>query len=87
MLKQRIFTAIVLVALLIGMLFSLSSFFFSLAIVPVIVLAGWEWTHLMKMSSKVKRLQFMAILILLLIISGIGIGMGDSVRQLSLIHI
>jgi len=85
MLKQRIFTAIVLVALLIGMLFSLSSFFFSLAIVPVIVLAGWEWTHLMKMSSKVKRLQFMAILILLLIISGIGIGMGDSVRQ-HLVH-
>ena len=81
MLKQRIFTAIILVALLIGMLFSLSSFFFSLAIVPVIVLAGWEWTHLMKMSSKAQRLKFIVILILLLIISGIGIGMGDSVRQ------
>jgi phosphatidate cytidylyltransferase len=81
MLKQRIFTAIILVALLIGMLFSLSSFFFSLAIVPVVVLAGWEWTHLMKMSSKAQRLKFVAILILLLIISGIGIGMGDSVRQ------
>jgi phosphatidate cytidylyltransferase len=48
MLKQRIFTAIILVALLIGMLFSLSSFFFSLAIVPVVVLAGWEWTYLIR---------------------------------------
>jgi phosphatidate cytidylyltransferase len=81
MLKQRIFTAIILVVLLVGMLFSLSSFFFSLAIVPVIVLAGWEWTYLMKMSSKPQRLQFMVILTLLLIISGSSIGMGDSVRQ------
>ena len=80
MLKQRIFTAIFLVVLLLGLLFSLSSFLFSLAIVPVVVSAGWEWTYLMQMSSKSQRLRFITNLILLLIILGIGIGLGDSVR-------
>ena len=81
MLKQRIFTAIFLVVLLLGLLFSLSPLAFSLVITPVILLAGWEWTNLMEMHSKTHKYGFVIGLLLVLTFLGSVVGLGDSVQR------
>ncbi|MGB1244780.1 MAG: phosphatidate cytidylyltransferase, partial [Porticoccaceae bacterium] len=55
MLKQRVFTAIAMVAVLLGMLITLSPLWFSLLIMLLVMVAGWEWSHLLKISSVAGR--------------------------------
>lgn len=55
MLKQRVLTAIVMLAVLLGMLVYLSPMWFSLALILLVLVAGWEWSHLIKISSKAGR--------------------------------
>ena len=43
MLKQRVITAVLLLAGLLTLLFNTDPLWFSLAVVPVVLLAGWEW--------------------------------------------
>ncbi|WHI48061.1 phosphatidate cytidylyltransferase [Microbulbifer sp. JMSA004] len=61
MLKQRIITALVLLALFMGVLFLLPMQWFSLIFVAVILLAGWEWANLSNLNRAL-RFVFLAAL-------------------------
>ncbi|WP_444931822.1 phosphatidate cytidylyltransferase [Microbulbifer sp. SSSA002] len=54
MLKQRIMTAVVLLALFVGVLFSLPMQWFSLVFVGVILLGGWEWANLSNLNRALR---------------------------------
>ncbi|GAA5523826.1 phosphatidate cytidylyltransferase [Microbulbifer aestuariivivens] len=62
MLKQRIITALVLVALFLGALFFLPIDWFTVATVAVILLGGWEWANLSNLNRAL-RFVFLAALI------------------------
>lgn len=66
MLKQRIITAVVLVALLLSAVFGLDNNTFAWVIGAVVVLAAWEWADLMAWKDKPLRATF-AFLVLLAI--------------------
>ena len=78
MLKQRVLTAIVMLAVLLGMLVYLSPMWFSLALILLVLVAGWEWSHLIKISSKAGRLGFLALLLLSLLACSYSIGLYSS---------
>ncbi|AOS98514.1 Phosphatidate cytidylyltransferase [Microbulbifer aggregans] len=61
MLKQRIITALVLVALFLGALFLLPIQSFTVATVVVILLGGWEWANLSNLNRAL-RFVFLAAL-------------------------
>ncbi|KUJ84979.1 phosphatidate cytidylyltransferase [Microbulbifer flavimaris] len=61
MLKQRIITALVLVALFLGALFFLPIQWFTVATVVVILLGGWEWANLSNLNRAL-RFVFLAAL-------------------------
>ncbi|MCO1333939.1 phosphatidate cytidylyltransferase [Microbulbifer sp. OS29] len=61
MLKQRIITALVLLALFIGVLFLLPMQWFSLVFVAVVLLGGWEWANLSNLNRAL-RFVFLAAL-------------------------
>nr|WP_255771331.1 phosphatidate cytidylyltransferase [Microbulbifer guangxiensis] len=60
-LKQRIITALVLVALFLGALFLLPIQWFTVATVVVILLGGWEWANLSNLNRAL-RFVFLAAL-------------------------
>lgn len=51
MFKQRVITAVALAAAFLALLLNLSALAFSLVISLLVVIAGWEWSNLMKLSS------------------------------------
>ena len=71
MLKQRVITAVILVIGFLALLFSTSALHFSLAIAPVVLLAGWEWTNLMQLETKAKKAAFLLLLAVALLVSGL----------------
>lgn len=75
MLKQRVFTAIAMVAVLLGMLITLSPLWFSLLIMLLVMVAGWEWSHLLKISSVAGRTGYLGLLLLSLLVSGYCLGL------------
>jgi len=70
-LKQRVITAVILVIGFLALLFSTSALHFSLAIAPVVLLAGWEWTNLMQLETKAKKAAFLLLLAVALLVSGL----------------
>ena len=64
MLLQRIITSLILVPLFVLALFQLHSEYFSLLIGFITLLAAWEWTNLIRISSLIKRCLFILTLIL-----------------------
>ena len=64
MLKQRIVTAVLLLASLLILLFNTDPLWFSLTMVPVVMLAGWEWGGLATIKSKGGKSIFLVILLL-----------------------
>jgi phosphatidate cytidylyltransferase len=77
MLKQRIITAILMAAGFVVILFYVSPLVFSLAIVPVILLAGWEWTTLLKIRILKIRILFLFCLFLSLLGSAFWLGLAE----------
>ena len=63
MLKERIITAIVLVALLLGGVFGLDNETFALCIAGVVLIAAWEWAGLMRWDSLPLKGVFVGLLI------------------------
>ena len=51
MFKQRVITAVILVVAFLALLLNLSAVEFSLVIGLLVIVAGWEWTNLMKIDS------------------------------------
>lgn len=64
MFKQRVITAVVLAAAFIALLLNLSALAFSLVISLLVVIAGWEWSNLMKLSSAVGKAGYLLLLTL-----------------------
>ena len=61
MLKQRIITALVLVALFLGLLFLAPMQWFAVVVAGVILLGGWEWANLSNLNRAL-RFVFLAAL-------------------------
>ena len=75
MLKQRVFTAVILVALFLWLLLSLSATDFSLVIMLLVMVAGWEWTNLLKLDNVAARTGYLTALFLLLGAAGYSLGL------------
>jgi phosphatidate cytidylyltransferase len=92
MLKQRIFTAIAMVAVFLGMLIYLSPLLFSVLIMLLVLVAGWEWAHLLKISSTAGRAGYLGLLLLSLLVCSHSIGLYSVFdfelgRQISLVAV
>jgi phosphatidate cytidylyltransferase len=74
-LKQRVITAVILVIGFLALLFSTSPLHFSLAIAPVVLLAGWEWTNLMQLETRAKKVAFLGLLAVALLLSGLALNL------------
>lgn len=75
MFRQRVITAIALVLGLLALLFSLSPLTFSLVVVSVVLLAGWEWANLMGLSAKRHKLAYIVLLALVLSVAALGLNL------------
>ena len=75
MLKQRIMTAVMLVAGFLLLLFNLNALWFSLAVVPVVMLAGWEWTNLNGIKTAASKFFYLSALALSLAGAGLWLNL------------
>ena len=75
MLKQRIFTALAMVAVLLVLLLTLSPLWFSLVIMLLVVVAGWEWTNLIKVDSSSGKAGYLVALLAVLLTTGYWLGL------------
>lgn len=66
-LKQRIITAIILGIALIAATTLLSPFLFAVALIPVFLLASWEWSGFIGLDSKRSRISYCVTLGLMLV--------------------
>ena len=64
MLKQRIITAIILIAATLAVLFYLSPQSFCIVIGVIALAAAWEWTNLMEIKSASWRLLYLVVMFL-----------------------
>jgi len=71
--KQRVITAIALVLGLVALLFNLNPLNFSLIVVPIVLLAGWEWSKLMGLESKRHRFAYILLLALAIAIAAVSL--------------
>ena len=92
MLKQRVFTALAMVGVFLGMLVYLSPMMFSLMLILLVMVAGWEWCHLIKISSKSGIAAYLGLLFLSLMVCSSALGLYSTFdfelgRQISLIAV
>ena len=66
MLKQRVITAVLLLAGLLTLLFNTGPLWFSLVVVPVVLLAGWEWGGLSAIKGNAGKALYLLALLLTL---------------------
>lgn len=66
MLKQRVITAVLLLAGLLTLLFNTGPLWFSLVVVPVVLLAGWEWGGLSAIKGNAAKALYLVALLLTL---------------------
>ena len=74
MLKLRIITALCMASLFVAMLFLLPSLWFAIAVLPLVMMGGWEWSKLIKIRSTVARVMYLSAL--MFIIFGISVWLG-----------
>ena len=63
MLKQRIITALVLLPLVLGAIFYLSTPWFAVAMVVPVTLAAWEWANIMGIHRQSGRVAYAALVL------------------------
>jgi phosphatidate cytidylyltransferase len=78
--KQRVITAVGLVIGLLALLFSLNPLHLSLAVAPIVLLAGWEWSSLMGLTTKRHKLLYLVLLALVLVISGLTLDLFGAIN-------
>jgi phosphatidate cytidylyltransferase len=81
MFKQRVITAVVLAAAFIVLLLNLSALAFSLMISLLVVIAGWEWSNLMKLSSAAGKLGYLLLLSLSIAAASLWLGLFERFDQ------
>ena len=63
MLKQRVITALILLALILGAIFYLSTPWFALAIAIPVGLGAWEWANIMGVEDSSARFPYIALIL------------------------
>ena len=81
MFKQRVITAVALAAAFLALLLNLSALAFSLVISLLVVIAGWEWSNLMKLSSTVAKAGYLLFLSLSIAVAGYWLGLFERFDQ------
>ena len=79
MFKQRVITAVLLALGFLALLFGLTPRGFSLAIAPVVLAAGWEWTNLVGIKQTLNRALYLVLLLAVLTMSGLAIGLAGTI--------
>ena len=79
MFKQRVITAVLLAFGFLALLFDLTPRGFSLAIAPVVLAAGWEWTNLVGIKQTLNRALYLVLLLAVLTMSGLAIGLAGTI--------
>lgn len=82
MLKQRVMTAVVLVAGFLLLLFNTGPLWFSVAVVPIVLLAGWEWSNLTAIKSALGKFFYLVALLLCLAGCALWLNLFDTVDLL-----
>ena len=81
MFKQRVITAVILGVAFLWLLLNLSSLHFALVIGVLVVVAGWEWTGLMKINTASGKAGYLLLLMLSLILASSWLGLFDRFDQ------
>ena len=90
MFKQRVITAVIMAGIFFALLLNLSAVDFSLVIGLMVLVAGWEWSNLMKVTSVAGKTLFLSLLALSQATASIWLGLFDSfdhqrAQQISLV--
>lgn len=78
MLKQRVITAVFLIAGFLLLLFNTDPLWFSIAVVPIVMLAGWEWCNLSANKSALGKFLYLSVLFVCLAGCALWLGLFDS---------
>lgn len=78
MLKQRIITAVGMALLFLAMLFLLPGIGFAIVVIPLVVMAAWEWSTLIKINSTASRVLYLIALAVTLTSLGLWVDLPDS---------
>jgi len=78
MLRLRIITVLCLVAVFVPALFVMPPMLFSVATIPLVLAAGWEWSRLVKITSLAARLGYLALVALTLAVAAYWLGLPDT---------
>jgi len=78
MLRLRIITALCMVAIFLPALFLMPSMLFSIATVPLVLVAGWEWSRLVKIRSVIARIGYLLLIVTTLFAASLWLGLPDT---------
>lgn len=78
MLRLRIITALCMVAIFLPALFLMPPMLFSIATVPLVLIAGWEWSRLVKIRSVIARIGYLLLIVMTLFAASLWLGLPDT---------
>ena len=78
MLRLRIITALCMVAIFLPALFLMPPMLFSIATVPLVLVAGWEWSRLVKIRSVIARIGYLLLIVMTLFAASLWLGLPDT---------
>lgn len=81
-LKQRVITAVLLLMALIAATTQLSSFYFSLFVAGVILVAAWEWAGLVSPDKKIAKLPYLVSIAAMLVGSFFLLGISPDAQNI-----
>ena len=81
-LKQRVITAVLLLVALIAATTLLSSFYFSLFVAGVILVAAWEWAGLVSPDREIEKLPYLVSIAVILVGSFFLLGISPNVQSI-----
>ena len=81
-LKQRVITAVILLVTLIAATTQLPSFFFSLFVAVVILIAAWEWAGFISLDKKIVKIPFLVSIAVMLLGSFFFLGISPTAQKI-----
>ena len=78
MLRLRIITALCMIAIFLPALFLMPPMLFSIATVPLVLVAGWEWSRLAKIRSVTARIGYLFLIAMTLFAASLWLGLPDT---------
>jgi len=78
MLRLRIITALCMLAVFLPALFFMPPMLFSIATVPLVLAAGWEWSRLAKIRSVAARVGYLLLIAISLFVASYWLGLPDT---------